>query len=116
MRWGHTEVFVSDPLRARNFYVDVLGFELQKVEEDEFVWLRKDGAVLLLRPGRGVGRFQSYQASPSAFVLYTDDLDRSVAELESKGLEFQGTDGSDRCPTFTDPDGNWFQLVDPGER
>ena len=90
----------------------LLGFELQEVQGDQFVWLRKDGAVLLLRPGRGVGRFPSYQAAPSAFVLYTEDLDRSMAELESKGLEFQGTDGSESCPTFTDPDGNWFQLVE----
>ena len=35
--------------------------------------------------------------------------------LEEKGLRFRGNDGSHKCPTFTDPDGNWFQLVDPSD-
>ncbi len=40
-------------------------------------------------------------------------LKKAEAEMISKGLEFRGTDGSDECLTFTDPDGNWFQLTDP---
>jgi hypothetical protein len=49
-------------------------------------------------------------------VLYCDDLDAKLAELKSRGLEIRGTDGSPRCPTFTDPDGHWFQLVNPAEQ
>jgi hypothetical protein len=28
-------------------------------------------------------------------------------------LTFRGDDGGDAFPTFTDPDGHWFQLANP---
>ena len=46
MHFGHLEIFVKDPLAAKDFYVNVLGFKLESL-------------------------------------------------------------------TFTDPDGNWFPLIDP---
>jgi catechol 2,3-dioxygenase-like lactoylglutathione lyase family enzyme len=113
MRIGHVEVFVSDPRRARAFYEGVLGFEATDVQGD-FTWLRSGGAggpEVLLRPGRSAGRAPTYQSAPLAMVLYTDDLPRTRATLEARGLRFDGEDGG--CPAFSDPDGNWFQLVDP---
>jgi excinuclease ABC subunit A len=56
-----------------------------------------------------------YNNSNSGIVLYSDDLEKSRDELISKGLQFKGTDGSDKCLTFTDPDGNWFQLVNTNQ-
>ena len=47
------------------------------------------------------------------FNSLVTDLEKSRNELISRGLIFRGTDGSDECLTFTDPDGNWFQLTDP---
>ena len=114
MRLGHIEVFVTDPMRAKAFYEDVLGFEVETVQGGQFVWLKNGPSSVLLRPKRQAADAATYQQSPSAMVLYTDDLDATVADLESKGLEFRGTDGSPGCLTFTDPDGNWFQLVSPG--
>ena len=32
--------------------------------------------------------------------------------MKALGLEVKGDDGG--CPTFTDLDGNWFQLIGPG--
>ena len=32
--------------------------------------------------------------------------------VKLRGLAFEGDDGPG-CPTFRDPDGNWFQLTDP---
>ena len=48
-------------------------------------------------------------------TLYAEDLPATKNELEIKGLVFKGFDGSENCLTFTDPDGNWFQLVNPNE-
>jgi hypothetical protein len=45
--------------------------------------------------------------------MYTNDLEETVDAFKKKGLEFKGTDGSEKCLTFTDPDGHWFQLVNP---
>jgi hypothetical protein len=47
-------------------------------------------------------------------VFYTDDVDKTAAELRARGLVFRGEDGPG-CLTFTDPDGHWFQLVNPRE-
>ena len=116
MKYGHTEIFVRDPLAAKAFYTDVLGFELDVVQQEKFVWLRSDGATFLLRPSQDRRTAATaYQTADTAIVLYTDDLDTTKSLLESRGLVFAGTDGSPRCLTFTDPDGNWFQLVNPNE-
>jgi catechol 2,3-dioxygenase-like lactoylglutathione lyase family enzyme len=115
MHVGHTEIFVSDPLTSKEFYVDVLGFTLMAVQGEQFVWLTSGGMQFLLRPQRRAAGVGSYQQAASALALYTDDLDATVAELEAKGVVMKGTDGSGRCLTFTDPDGNWFQLVNPLE-
>ncbi len=108
MRIGHVELPVSDPLRARDFYVDVLGFTHEETQGGRFVWLSLDGRTVLLNPsyappGRG------FLESPN-LVLYAEDLHARVAELRSRGLALEG---KPPCFRFRDPDGNWFQLVDP---
>jgi catechol 2,3-dioxygenase-like lactoylglutathione lyase family enzyme len=115
LKLGHIEVFVTDPLRSKDFYVDVLGFGLEIIQQNKIVWLHSGAYTLLLRPGNKIQRGADYQSAEKAFVLYTDNLDETKTILAKKGLVFKGTDGSDRCLTFTDPDGNWFQLVDPKE-
>ncbi len=118
---GHIEVFVKDPMASKEFYCGVLGFELDTIQQDKFVWLRSGEYTILLRPtpeggsGNPADRGKEYSAAEKGFVIYTDDLESAKNDLESKGLLFQGTDGSERCLTFTDPDGNWFQLVNPSE-
>jgi len=114
-KFGHIEVFVKDPLVSKDFYTDVLGFELETIQQDKFVWLKSGSYVILLRPGKAPEAAANYQTARTGFVMYTNDLDKTGAELLSRGLMFKGTDGSDRCLTFTDPDGNWFQLVNPDE-
>lgn len=115
MRIGHLELFVSDPVRARDFYLDVLGFDLEAEQEGGFTWLKLGEAEILLRPGGRGETAASYAKSPVGIVLYTDDLEGTAARLTARGLTFEGRDGSDRCLTFRDPDGHWFQLVDPSE-
>lgn len=116
LQFGHIELFVADPPAALAFYRDVLGFEVTTVQHGgAVVWLKSGSVELLLRRGRG-GTAGAYQDAESAIVLYCEDLDRVWAALRARGLQFRGTDGSDRCLTFTDPDGHWFQLVNPGEQ
>jgi catechol 2,3-dioxygenase-like lactoylglutathione lyase family enzyme len=113
MRLGHIELFVRDPLVSLAFYHDVLGFDVVDVQQDTFVWLRSGDVELLLRPGTADGARSEYWQAPAGIVLYTNDLPSMRSHLESCGIRFQGTDGSDGCLTFTDPDNHWFQLVDP---
>ena len=113
---GHIEVFVEDPVRSMTFYRDVLGFEVLEVQQQKYVWLKLGDAQVLLRPGKNATRVDAYLKSPQAIVLYTNDLAGTLARLKSRGLEIRGFDGPPCCPTFTDPDGHWFQLVDPAEQ
>jgi len=115
MELGHIEIFVKNPLESKKFYTDLLGFELVDVQDDKFVWLKSGDSLILLRPGNYSSGLESseYNKSKSGLVIYTDNLERTSEKLKSKGLEFKGTDGNDKCLTFTDHDGNWFQLVNP---
>ena len=113
VRFGHIEIFVSDISKAKEFYEKILGCELIEIQNEKFVWLKKGESLFLLRPGKNDLNVNEYRNSNTGFVLYTDDLEKTKSELISRGLKFKGTDGSEHCLTFTDPDGNWFQLVDP---
>jgi catechol 2,3-dioxygenase-like lactoylglutathione lyase family enzyme len=113
MRVGHIELFVRDPLASKAFYADVLGGEVVAVQGDQFVWIKLGEVELLLRPGVPGRPTSAYADAASGIVLYTDDLPAQVRELRSRGLAFAGTEGSDDCLTFADPDGHWFMLVDP---
>ena len=116
MKLGHIELFVQDPEESRQFYEDTLGFEVTSVQaEGRVVWVKLGETEILLRPGPGAPAAAQYQSAAAGLTLYTDDLDATVERLESKGLALAGLDGSDRCLTFQDPDGNWFQLVDPSD-
>ena len=114
LRFGHTEIFVSNPMKSKEFYENILGFEVEVVQHGgRVVWMKNQGVSFLLRSNRDTAEAKTYQNASMALVLYTDDLPGAVADLKNKGLEFKGFDGPETCLTFCDPDGNWFQLVDP---
>ncbi|RLP86979.1 glyoxalase superfamily protein [Micromonospora sp. CV4] len=108
---------VADQDRARDFYVDVLGFDL--------IWdnpMGPDGGrwVQVAPPGAAtaltlVTWFPTMApGSLKGLVLETDDLDADVARLRERGVDF--ADGGvrsapwGRYATFDDPDGNGIVL------
>jgi catechol 2,3-dioxygenase-like lactoylglutathione lyase family enzyme len=115
LRIGHIELFVKDPLASRRFYEEILGFEVQAVQAERFVWLKLGEAEILLRPAKASPQAADYQHAACGIVLYTDSLEETASELRRRGLKFKGTDGAECCLTFTDPDGHWFQLVAPDD-
>ncbi len=115
IHFGHIELFVQNPLKSMEFYRDVLGFEVIAIQHEQLVWMQSGTMAMLLRPGENSTKISTYQQAAAGLVLYTDNLSETVRELEARGLVFKGTDGSSLCLTFTDPDGNWFQLVNPHE-
>ena len=115
IRLGHIELFVHDPLATLPFYRDVLGASVTVIQDNQFVWLKIDDLEILLRPGKPPDQSKSYQSSRCAFVIYSDDLADSLAHFERMGVTVVPMKDSAECHTFTDPDGNWFQLVDPSD-
>lgn len=111
MHIGHIELFVKDPQYSLTFYRDILGFSVTDVQTGHFVWLKVGNYEILLRPGTPNVSGKTYEESAVGIVLYTDHLQRAVAELEGRGLRLEQL--PDSCYAFEDPDGHWFQLVDP---
>ena len=113
MTLGHLELFVSDPLQSMVFYRDVLGFTVNAIQEQQFVWLQSGSHELLLRPGLRANTPATYGRSRLALVIYTNTMANSLQTLHTHGITPQPMLNSPGCYTFTDPDGNWLQLVDP---
>ena len=111
MKIGHIELFVKDPRKSSEFYTEKLGFELV-ADQNNFMWVKLGEIEILLRPGKPKSS-ESYENSSTGIVIYTDDVKRSQKELESRGIVFLGFDQTTSCLTFKDPDGHWFQLVNP---
>lgn len=112
LQFGHIEIFVKEPLKSKDFYINILGFELEEIQHDKIVWLKHGEKLILLRRGENSQNAGTYQKVNIAIVIYTDELEKTVQDFERKGVVFKGNDGPG-CYTFTDPDGNWIQLVNP---
>jgi len=107
---------VSDPLRAKKFYVDMLGLEL--VREDDSVpglhWIQvapKDGMTALTL----VTWFESMPpGSLRGLVLRSLDLQADYETLVARGVEFDAppsrTPYAEAETAFRDPDGNSIVL------
>ncbi len=115
MKLGHIERFVRDVVAAREFYIGALGFKDAVPMQGGVAWISLGETELLLRPGTSPPTGSSYGVGGHALVLYTDDLAATRAALEAHGVTMDGTDGSPKCLTFRDPDGYWFQLVNPND-
>lgn len=98
----------QDPDRSRAFYVDTLG--LRPDEQAKYEFWAGETCFGIWEPARFGGEFQP-QANGIA-LFYVDDVATARAELEAKGVVFDGEifdTGVCHMATFADPDGN--QLV-----
>jgi catechol 2,3-dioxygenase-like lactoylglutathione lyase family enzyme len=106
---------VADQDRARQFYVDVLGFDLVRDNpmgpDMRWVQVAPKGAATSITL---VTWFPSMPpGSVKGTVLETDDLDGDVAALTARGVAIDGGIQAQpwgRFVTFDDPDGNGIVL------
>jgi catechol 2,3-dioxygenase-like lactoylglutathione lyase family enzyme len=99
----------TDAERLRAFYVDTLGLQPDKKARFEF-WAGET-CFGIWEPAR-----QGFEFAPQKgahLALHVDDVAAARAELEAKGIEFQGETfdtGVCHMAHFADPDGNVFML------
>jgi lactoylglutathione lyase len=119
-----TVLFVEDVDRARAFYQDVMGLEVQhsdevsaafKMDPDTLLILNHAGADDLLSPAdvdHGPAR-----GARAVVATPVDDVDATYAELVSRGVEFirapEDRSWGLRCAHFKDPDGNVWEIHTP---
>lgn len=99
----------QDADRTRTFYVDTLGLRPDQHSKYEF-WAG-DTCISAWEPAK-MGREFAPQKN-AHLALHVDDLSAARAELEAKGVKFDGDNldsGVCHMAFFTDPDGNDLML------
>ncbi len=100
----------QDLARAKRFYTEVLGLEIETEGESDME-LRAGQVTLDIFDPSSIG--QPFAPSPAGIALRVADVDAARAELEAKGVEFDGdTIETSVCRQawFKDPDGNALML------
>ncbi len=103
-------VLTQDLSRARRFYTEVLGLEVETEGESDME-LRCGQVTLDVFDPSSIG--QPFAPSPAGLALRVADVDAARAELEAKGIAFDGeTIETSVCRQawFKDPDGNALML------
>ena len=128
-----TTVYCLDQDKARDFYVDVLGFEARTdaTAGEDFRWVtvvhpnQPELEVTLMLPGPPLDpeaadfvRRQLEKGQMGGLGLAVDDCHKTYEELTEKGVEFL-QEPADRPygveAVMRDNSGNWLVLVEPKE-
>jgi catechol 2,3-dioxygenase-like lactoylglutathione lyase family enzyme len=126
-----TTVYCLDQDEARDFYVDVLGFELRTdaTMGDSFRWVtvghpsQPELEVTLMTPGPPLApeaaefvRSQLQKGEWGGFGMQVDDCRKTYAELTAAGVTFV-QEPAERPygveAVMRDVSGNWLVLVEP---
>lgn len=109
-------ITVSDIKKAQDFFCNTLGLQITQDSSAEHGWLEligHDGGGVL-----GIAQDQDAPIKPGQNAILTflvDDIISAHTELKEKGVSLIGDiieiPGHVKMATFTDPDNNYFQLV-----
>jgi catechol 2,3-dioxygenase-like lactoylglutathione lyase family enzyme len=109
-RVDFVSVLTQDILRAKRFYTEVLGLGIESEGEHDIEFTCGQVTLDVFDPS-SIG--QPFAVSPAGLALRVPDVDAARAELEAKGVEFDGdTIETSVCKQawFKDPDGNALML------
>jgi catechol 2,3-dioxygenase-like lactoylglutathione lyase family enzyme len=109
---------VADVDRAKEFYVERLGFvedvDVRPAEGVRVVQLTPPGSACSIGLGTGLPAYdEAPPGSIKALHLVVDDIERARADLVGRGVEVgpvQDVGGGVRYAGFADPDGNTLTL------
>jgi predicted enzyme related to lactoylglutathione lyase len=104
----HAILFSEDADRLRKFLGEVLGFESVDAGGGWLIFGPLPPAELAVHPSEGSGRQELY--------LMCDDVERTVEELEAKGIELAGPisdEGWGRLTAIKLPGGGELGLYEP---
>ena len=109
-RTDFVSFFTQDVQRAKRFYGETLGLELETEGEHDLEFRCGQVTLDVFDPSI-IG--QEFAPSPAGLALRVPDVEAARAALEAKGVEFVGeTQVTNVCRMafFTDPDGNLLLL------
>jgi catechol 2,3-dioxygenase-like lactoylglutathione lyase family enzyme len=100
----------QDIRRAKQFYAETLGLELETEGENDMEFRAGQVTLDIFDPS-SIG--QAFAPSPAGLALRVPDVEAARAELEAKGVAFDGetiTTSVCKQAWFKDPDGNALML------
>jgi catechol 2,3-dioxygenase-like lactoylglutathione lyase family enzyme len=100
----------QDIERAKGFYADVLDLEIETEGENDMEFRAGQVTLDIFNPA-SVGR--PFAPSPAGLALRVADVAAARADLEAKGVQFEGETvdtGVCHMAFFKDPDGNSLML------
>ena len=109
-RVDFVSVLTQDIQRAKEFYADTLGLELESEGESDMEFRCGQVTLDVFDPS-SIG--QPFAPSLAGLALRVENVDAARVELEAKGVEFDGeTVETSVCKQawFKDPDGNALML------
>jgi len=109
-RTDFVSVFTQDMKRAKEFYAGTLGLEIESEGEQDMEFRCGQVTLDVFDPS-SIG--QEFAPSPAGLALRVHDVDAVRAELEAKGVEFDGetlVTAVCKMAFFKDPDGNALLL------
>jgi predicted enzyme related to lactoylglutathione lyase len=108
---------VTDVDRAKEFYVERLGFvedvDVRPADGVRVVQLTPPGSACSIGLGTGLAAYEAPPGSIRALHLVVDDIEQARAELVGRGVDVgpvQDVGGGVRYAGFADPDGNTLTL------
>ena len=111
----HVVFHIKDLVRAKKFYVDFLGMEID--HESDWQCFLKCGnqGVALFEVDDNEDVHGGSEMNHMALRLAAGDYARVKATLEGAGIEVRGRTNDPHCIYFNDPDGHQLQLLIPTE-
>jgi catechol 2,3-dioxygenase-like lactoylglutathione lyase family enzyme len=112
-RIGTVAVVVSDGKKAKEWYREKLGFELQE-DEEHWIVVGPQGSST----GIHLCAAEKLEPRNTGILFLTDNVDSAYQELKRKGVEFTRElakaewDENIKYAMFKDPDGNEFWLME----
>ena len=109
-RVDFVSVLTQDIVRAKRFYSELLGLPIESEGESDMEFTLGQVTLDVFDPA-SIGR--PYAPSPAGIAIRVPDVDAARAELEAKGVVFDGdTIVTSVCKQawFKDPDGNALML------
>ncbi len=120
MKLGIMMIFVTDLAVAKEFYCDVLGFQL-KWEHGDRLEFEHPGCRFVAFKCETNANVTGYStAARSVFVFEVPAIDQSFREMRSKGVHFLHSEPAEnefsRYAAFADPFGNVHEIYEPKNR
>jgi catechol 2,3-dioxygenase-like lactoylglutathione lyase family enzyme len=111
----HVVFHVKDLARARKFYVDFLGLEVEHERDWQCFLKCGNQGIALFEVDDGEEVHGGSEVNHMALRLDSGEYERVKATLEDAGIEVRGRKGDPHCIYFHDPDGHQLQFLIPNQ-